>query len=230
MGSSFRSELARFAPKVGATQAEETAELRRILATATMADVLSIAREIEADGDQLARTAAFAYRHTNGFRKITLFRSDACCLRVHIWDDGASRAENIHNHRWGFASRVLAGTVSESRFELAGPGRKADEFGYVRAPGENFGSLERVREVELAQSGELVHGESSLYSMTTPEIHRINDDHSGALITLVLTGSRREPRSLVYSAVDSRPIDDRTDNTLSVGETRQSLRNLAVLS
>lgn len=230
MGLDFRSEIAGFSARPGATQAEETAELRRIVATATVSDILSIARELEEDREKLARTASFAYRHTNGFRKVTLFKSDACCLRVHIWEHGSSRAENIHNHRWGFASRVLAGTVSESRFELAGPGKRADEFGYVRAPGANSGLLERVREVELSQSGDLVHGESSLYSMTTQEIHRINDDYADGLITLVLTGSRREPRSLVYSAVDTRPIDDRADNTLSVEETRRALRELAVLS
>jgi hypothetical protein len=184
----------------------------------------------EDDDERLARTAAFAYRHTNGFRKITLFKGEACCLRVHIWDDGSSRAENIHNHRWGFASRVLVGTVSESRFELAAHGKRADEFGYVRAPGANFGSLERVREVELAQSGELVHEESALYSMTTQEIHRVNDGYSGPLITLVLTGSGREPRSLVYSEPKSRPVDDRADNTLSVEATRRALRELSVLA
>jgi hypothetical protein len=40
MGFDFRSELAGFVAKPGATQTEETAELRRIIGGATTSDVL----------------------------------------------------------------------------------------------------------------------------------------------------------------------------------------------
>ena len=58
----------------------------------------------------LASIAARSYWHGNGFLKIVLI-DKGYKLRLHIWFAGTSCEENIHSHRWGFASHVLTGTL-----------------------------------------------------------------------------------------------------------------------
>lgn len=229
MGRDFRTELTNFQPRRGASQIEESIELQRILGTATLTDLVNIAKEIERDPDKLEVATKFGYQHANGFQKVTLFKNSACCLRAHIWGDGISKAENIHTHRWGFASRVLLGSVSESRFELLKTGDPMDEFGYVRDPSAAQGTLGYLRSVELAHTEEVIHEESTIYSMSTQQIHRINDKHGGRLVTLVLTGTVRSPRSLVYASSGQRPVEDSDQNALTVDGTRAALTRLVSL-
>lgn len=58
----------------------------------------------------LASIAARSYWHGNGFLKVVLL-DEGYKLRLHIWFAGTSCEENIHSHRWGFASHVLTGTL-----------------------------------------------------------------------------------------------------------------------
>lgn len=58
----------------------------------------------------LASIAARSYWHGNGFLKVVLL-DKGYKLRLHIWFAGTSCEENIHSHRWGFASQVLTGTL-----------------------------------------------------------------------------------------------------------------------
>jgi len=58
----------------------------------------------------LATIAARSYWHGNGFLKIVLLDA-GYKLRLHIWFTGTSCEENIHSHRWGFASHILTGTL-----------------------------------------------------------------------------------------------------------------------
>ncbi|WP_433269263.1 hypothetical protein ACQPZF_06460 [Actinosynnema sp. CS-041913] len=68
-------------------------------------------------GPLLGRTAESdlpdrAYRHPNGFLKIVLIAEVEFQLRLHVWrpePDSPVATENVHNHRWDFASAVLVG-------------------------------------------------------------------------------------------------------------------------
>jgi hypothetical protein len=60
-----------------------------------------------------------SYRHPNGFEKILLAElPKGIKLLIHVWTTetlaNASAAEHIHNHRWPFATLILAGSY---RFE-----------------------------------------------------------------------------------------------------------------
>ena len=58
----------------------------------------------------LKTIAARSYWHGNGFLKVVLL-DQGYKLRLHIWFAGTSCEENIHSHRWGFASHVLTGSL-----------------------------------------------------------------------------------------------------------------------
>jgi hypothetical protein len=58
--------------------------------------------------------------HENGFHKLTLMATRlAPALRVHLWlaDRHYGKVPgNIHNHRWCFASKILAGSITTASF------------------------------------------------------------------------------------------------------------------
>lgn len=212
---------------IDGSQVEEIEELQRILERATLGDLLVLIRDTLNDRDKLQNAAAHGYRHANGFVKLTLLRTDACALRLHVWEPEMSRAENPHNHRWGFASRVVVGAVAESRFEISPEGDSANEYGYIRPTGTSIGELRATRPVRLRRTNELLHTESALYTMSTHDIHRINDDESkGGVITMVLTGSSRERQSLVYSPASRAPVPDAKDNAITVDQAHDALRRI----
>jgi len=222
----FIEDLGSHRIKVHASQADEIEELHRLVSGATLNDVRSLARNVASNAESLALASRFAYRHANGFKKITLFQTDACRLRLHIWDPTVPRAENTHSHRWPFASRILVGAASETRFDLVDQRVNANEYGYSRPPGSLSGELLRIRSVSLIQDSDLVHEESEVYSMSTTQIHRVNDfENSSHLITLVLTGSSRETRSMVYSSLSSSPRADPVNPGMTIDETAAALHS-----
>ncbi|MEV3978227.1 hypothetical protein [Nonomuraea sp. NPDC049758] len=59
-----------------------------------------------------------AIRHPNGFTKIPLSASaDKRRLFLHVWENPASDSQ-IHDHRWGFTSIVLAGHLVNTTYNL----------------------------------------------------------------------------------------------------------------
>jgi hypothetical protein len=66
--------------------------------------------------------AARSYWHPNGFLKLVLEGSSgAPQLRMHVWPEPRGGGD-IHDHAWPYRSLVLAGAVSEVRYEPAEPG------------------------------------------------------------------------------------------------------------
>lgn len=107
------------------------------LATARLAafglrGVRASLRSLLSDPAALSVVASRSYRHGNGFLKIVLHRSRALSLRLHIQDGSAE--ENVHDHRWTFASTVLTGALEHDLFHDVAPGRglRFDEWRYVR--------------------------------------------------------------------------------------------------
>lgn len=220
------TELGAHRHRAGASQIAETAELARILRSATLLDIKSLTRDVANRRERLQIATQFAYRHVNGFKKITLFQTSSCRLRLHLWDPHVQRAENTHSHRWGFASRVLVGSASETRFTLASGDPNANEYGYSRPTGSLRGELVPIRRVALRQDDDFLHDEADVYSMATSDIHRVNDfDNASTLVTLVLTGASREPGSRVYSDLTSRPLPDKPDPGMTLDETALALQS-----
>lgn len=198
---------------------EDEPRLEALLTGITVREVVALLSKLQGDPIALERAAAHAYLHTNGFKKVTLFRSPDLCLRLHFWEDGTPRAENIHSHKWTFASRVLYGTVTESRFE-ASDGDNGSVFEYVKPKESLTGDLVAAGPIGIALTGTEMHREDELYTMTSSELHRVDADPGGApLGTLVLTGPSLQSTSKVYALGDLVPKPDSPNAMLSLEET-----------
>lgn len=75
-----------------------------------IASMTSLLSSLIQSPELLAKIAARSYWHGNGFLKVVLL-DQGYKLRLHIWFAGTSCEENIHSHRWGFASHVLTGSL-----------------------------------------------------------------------------------------------------------------------
>lgn len=67
--------------------------------------------------DNLTKIARRSFLHKNGFDVLQLFMTDDFELRIHIWPkQELPGQENIHNHRWDLASKILLGTLYQELF------------------------------------------------------------------------------------------------------------------
>jgi hypothetical protein len=78
--------------------------------------VLALLTDFVSDASRLSSLARRAYQHPNGFAKFVLHDSPdlPVRLRLHVWTGDSSQRikqdeQNIHGHRWNFASAVIAG-------------------------------------------------------------------------------------------------------------------------
>ncbi|PQQ36103.1 hypothetical protein C6H68_21265 [Photorhabdus luminescens] len=59
----------------------------------------------------LKTIAKKSYLQGNGFYKIVLSEQREYSIRLHIWINGIEAQENLHSHRWPFASVVTDGCL-----------------------------------------------------------------------------------------------------------------------
>lgn len=105
------------------------------------------------DSALAAEISSRSYFHTNGYFKVVLFEfPDGRKLRLNYWPDAQTtkREEHCHNHRWGYASTVLAGEFVHETFRRAQAGRLFDHYVYTpRGDRETF-------DLHLAQKAFLI--------------------------------------------------------------------------
>lgn len=190
---------------------------------AVMADVAEVLRRyalsqlpgdlitVSADGCWLEKVAAQSYRHANGFSKLVLADSEVGRLRLHIWEPGAASEENIHEHRWHFASVVMTGAI-ESEIWVDAFDRDAptfEEFIYEVRAGR--ASRRPVGHTRAACARTAVRQAGDAYYMLPGVMHRITRTN-GVTATLVFTtaASRSWNRMLadkgVHPNVEKHPL------------------------
>jgi hypothetical protein len=146
-----------------------------------------------------------AYRHPNGFTKIRLASlSDyGWAVRLHVWDRKSSDCD-IHSHRWNFASRILAGTLTEETYELAiGTGEYA---AYHCAPSvAGRYSLEFRQNCDVRLINRDQYGRGASYHRDAETLHMAYISSASQGVTLFIQGSER--------ASSTRVIRRSTSNT-----------------
>jgi len=144
-------------------------------------DLLSGLAALEDDEATLDLVARRSYQHANGFAKVVLAINSGVTLRLHIAGDEPE--ENVHDHRWAFASTVVSGRIENVLYVDSPYGELFDEYSYVRN-GEATSAqyIGAARVVEVARQA-LAPG--SAYWLSPNLLHRI---HWGARAsTLVAT-------------------------------------------
>jgi hypothetical protein len=167
-----------------------------------------------------ARIAAGAYCHPNGFTKFVLsaqpdlpFR-----LRLHVWNPGRELRrqqdeQNVHGHRWDFASAVVAGSGLEVDeyvpCDTGGTIYRSYEYRPADAAAFSAGAEYAASDADLVPAGEarldhsvrytLAAGDS--YSCGTDRLHTVRSRTADITATLVVQG----PSVLAHAPVFRRP-------------------------
>jgi hypothetical protein len=166
----------------------------------------------------LRACAAESYRHGNGFYKVVLSQGAHYKLRLHVWLPGVSAEENLHEHRWSFASTVLTGSLhSEIHAEdVTASAMEYDEYLYLAKEGDSPPSQTYIGKTWLACVSTSVRRAGDYYAMNPNTLHRIVRTDGGLTATLMCQSSpaRRSNRLL------TRPgqVPDVTQRYMDPGE------------
>jgi hypothetical protein len=128
-----------------------------------------------ADRQAIAELAARSYLHGNGFYKIVLAANDSFKLRLHVWFPGSDAEENIHDHRWWFASRILCGQLASAVYEEAAHADAVAyrEYLYFGRNAETGARVEEIGSTRLVIRGHRVRQPGDSYVLAPGVLHRI---------------------------------------------------------
>lgn len=179
--------------------------------------------------DEAALTAVQrrSYYHHNGFRKLVLLQNRAFKLRLHLWEANSERHhENIHDHRWNFASCLLAGRFQTVVWEedAAGPETRLN-CTYTPAQADGCYGVHEHGQVRLRQRATHVLQAGDQYYMPASTLHQVTDPGQGETITLMLTATPVLGNCKLY-AEHSIPEQDKQNVPFSRTEIRRELTSL----
>jgi mannose-6-phosphate isomerase-like protein (cupin superfamily) len=176
------------------------------------------------DGPALARVQAWSYYHHNGFRKLVLLQNAAFKLRLHLWEVRSERHhENIHDHRWNFASALLAGRFQTVIWEedAEGPEVRLD-CTYTPAREGSVYSVRENGQVRLRPQRTHTLQKGDIYYMPASTLHQVTDLGEGVTRTLMLTATPVLDDCKLY-AEHSIPEADKVNMAFSLAAIRQEL-------
>ncbi len=177
------------------------------------------------------RDAPVAYLHDNGYFKIPLLRSkvSGATLRLNIWSHRLPNMENVHDHRWDYASIVLTGSLIEHQYCIHEDGHLHHRYEYVPRGERSYYVLEARGQTPLAILQQELIGADRLYVRPYALLHAVHTDPGQSTATLQVTFNPiPAARSSVYSTqpVVNSPLK-MPATSLSAQQRRMALASLA---
>ena len=165
---------------------------KRSLGLVSRNDLADYLEGVLQDPQRLGEIAERSYYHPNGFLKLQLKITSNVKVRLHYWAESLGSAEeNVHNHRWRLASKVMHGQLHSEVFEEAEETLKgsAEELTlrlYRKDIGDHAATGEAIGDVHVRQSASITRYEGEAYAMDTDQLHRIKHHHGQATVTLMV--------------------------------------------
>ena len=180
----------------------------------------ALLRSLASDSRRAGEIAAASYWHPNGFAKLVVHshREPEFHLRLHVWPNGSPdrpmfETANIHNHRWAFASVVVAGGLHVEYFEET---REFDvddpkvlpctRYRYALAPPAPYGRLEPEGTTTLLAVGGNSYGWPERHSCSASDLHIVAPFVEEFTATLLVQGPVRTDHALVYQPLGRKPL------------------------
>ncbi len=133
-----------------------------------------------------------SYYHENGFHKIVLLSGRNFKLRLHHFGVAAKiPMENIHDHRWPFASTILSGELKMDIFRVSEQRKNTEAlYHFIYGSDKSNGSYttDLVGKVYLEKAETRIYKPGESYLMLPDELHRIKNSEGQESVTLILTG------------------------------------------
>jgi hypothetical protein len=177
--------------------------------------VRSLLDMVRTDPSLTDEVAARSYWHSNGFAKLLVHLDPATDvrLRLHVWSaDRAAGYENVHDHRWPFASMVLCGALEVEEFsdvDADRPGAvRCTALRYDGADGRPDNRLVPTGKTGLRSMGRRRYGAPGTHVCDTGVLHAVRALDGPLTSTLVVQGAARSRTARVYQRVDRAPLED----------------------
>jgi hypothetical protein len=162
------------------------------------------------------------YRHPNGFTKIRLAElSDyGWAIRLHVWAE-QSADDNIHSHRWKFASRILSGSLIEETYDITA---EAGEYAkYYCAPSvQGRYSLSFQHNCDVRPVGRDLYQPGASYARDAKTLHMAFADSTSRVVTLFVQGSEQA----TFTTVIRGPRSDVNSNVVAPRCSKAELKEL----
>jgi hypothetical protein len=161
-----------------------------------------------------------SYYHENGFHKIVLLSGSYFKLRLHQF--GACEKvpmENIHDHRWPFASSILTGRLEMDLFQTGKSAAESEKlFHFIYNSDKQTGSYSTTLQgqINMAKKETRCYEQGDTYLMLPHELHRIKNKPGEESITLILTG---KPQSKLCNLYAKREILEQEKETIAYSES-----------
>jgi hypothetical protein len=174
-----------------------------------------------------------SYQHANGFHKLVLLKGTHFKLRLHHFgavDDVP--VENIHDHRWPFASTIIHGKLYMDTWEEVAqadeaaqpeepqPEAQADDaeggqeigyrFIYHSAKGDGHFNVQFEGPAVLRRIRVLEFSPTQTYTMNMDQMHRITNRKGQECVTLMLTGIGANETCSLYARSPVISVKQRT--------------------
>ncbi len=198
------AEFAAAVRELGRTDHGSVAMLEFLDRVAVSETLLAIVAEILADGQQISEIAGRSVRHANGFEKLVLIAAHSAQIRLHIWwpaEPGQERPiENAHNHRWSFATTLLAGAYHATAFEHQdGDGHFRFQYHKQGIDAASEYDLLHVGTASLVPTSVTQYVAGSSYWLDSRVVHRVSPvEHDKLTVTLVITSPPHRDNTDVF--------------------------------
>ena len=172
----------------------------------SLPQVLALLQGLLADEQALQAVAARSYVHGNGFVKVVLLDEHGHKLRLHIWFAGSACEENIHDHRWSFASHVLVGTLSSEVWADDAQGQVLPEYRYAAATATLAADKQAQGSCRVSLQQHCQYSAGSSYVMPKQVLHRIiNPGHHLVATVMVSAPTEQGETRLIPSHAQLNP-------------------------
>lgn len=192
-------------------------EMNKFLGNSKM--LVFLINKIMCNVKTLESVLAESYYHENGFHKIVLLSGENFKVRLHHFGTTDQiPMENIHDHRWPFASTILSGRLDMDMFEAnlrTDDAERLHHFIYDSDKSTGSYSTNYKGDILLNRTLSVSYYTGESYLMLPDELHRITNEPGQESITLIITG---KPISKTCNLYAKRPIlqEEKITNKYSV--------------
>lgn len=183
-------------------------------------------RNLLSQKESMQMIARNSYKHGNGFYKLVLAETEDFKLRLHVWEEGQAAEENIHEHRWHFASTILYGQLQSEAYEESFSPQAKSYREYVYQTQNGRAHKMELGPCRLQCTASSVRQRGDSYSMKPGVLHRIISNNGHATATLMCQSQASRGHNRMLS--DEHVIPDVEKRSLTTADVQRLL--LSVLS
>lgn len=176
-----------------------------------------------ADDDLIAACAVNSERHPLGFDKFVLSASPLFEVRLHIWWPGAvSGRGDVHNHRFSYASAVIAGVIQVSSYRLGRSGVTMTRLAERRISSSVY-KYRPVGDSHVKRMTTWALSSGSAYYMDATELHRVEMMGGQMAATLFIRTGDEHRNTTIMTARDPAEALKTERERLAADEVRKRL-------